>query len=373
MEEIGIRLRNAREARKLTIKEIAKETNISPIYLEALENEEFDRLPGETYVLGFLRTYAESLKIDPDEITQYYKGYKIGESTTPLEELTKPTGPLFLASLSSLYNQHKNIFHISGIAIALILFIWGLISIFSSDIDIEDRDSIKDLKKEYADNKKSNEAESIRHLQLADDKGYILIYKNEAAQFLVENKEVMFVLKDIKANSVVVEFVPGNQFETIEIEKPHVLDLKGCPREIVLTLKGLTDARAKIFVMLGGKTGTAAEEVRTSSDTAESTVIAQSSKNLKIVFEAEFTSKTYLELYLDGMQKKKGIFPAGSRERWEASEYIQLKIGNAGGLNSKINGKVYSFGLPGQVANKVITWKKDEKNPNLYRIVVKDW
>ena len=80
-----------------------------------------------------------------------------------------------------------------------------------------------------------------------------------------------------------------------------------------------------------------------------------------------------LELYLDGMQKKKGIIPAGVKERWEAAEYIQLKIGNAGGLKAKINGKPYSFGLLGEVANKVVTWKKSLNKPNTYHIVVKDW
>jgi hypothetical protein len=102
-------------------------------------------------------------------------------------------------------------------------------------------------------------------------------------------------------------------------------------------------------------------------------VTAQSEKSLRIVFEAEFIKNTYIELYLDGMKKNKGIVFAGKKERWEATEYIQLKIGNAGGLKARINGKEYTFGLPGQVANKVITWKKDIKDPNVYHIVVKDW
>ena len=44
MDKIGEKLRNARELRKLTIKEISKETNISSKYLEALEAEEFDKM-----------------------------------------------------------------------------------------------------------------------------------------------------------------------------------------------------------------------------------------------------------------------------------------------------------------------------------------
>ena len=117
-----------------------------------------------------------------------------------------------------------------------------------------------------------------------------------------------------------------------------------------------------------------AADVKVEQITGDSTVVtAQSEKSLRIVFEAEFLKKTYLELYLDGMKKTRGIIPAGRKERWEAREYIQMKIGNAGGLKARINGKEYTFGLPGQVANKIITWKKDVQNPNVYHIDVKDW
>ena len=102
-------------------------------------------------------------------------------------------------------------------------------------------------------------------------------------------------------------------------------------------------------------------------------MVAQNEKNLKIVFEAEFIQKSYLELYLDGAEKRRGFIAAGTHERWEATEFIQVKIGNAGGLKARINGRDYNFGQPGQVANKVITWKKDASNPNVYEITIKDW
>ena len=55
MESIGEKLRQAREARKITIRDVVKETNISPAYLQALEEEKFDKFPSETYLVGFLR------------------------------------------------------------------------------------------------------------------------------------------------------------------------------------------------------------------------------------------------------------------------------------------------------------------------------
>jgi cytoskeletal protein RodZ len=376
VEKIGEKLRNARELKKLSIKDIAKETNISPRYLEAIEDEEFEKIPGETYVLGFLRTYAEFLKLDGDEIVQGYKGYKIGESATPLEELTKPTGPFVLSSFQNLFNQYRKAFYIGGGVLGVVIIIWLLSSIFSSDIKIKEQDSTDEIKKEFATNKNSADNENIKNLALTDDRANVLVYKNETVQFLVDNKEVVFLLKDVKENSAVVELMPGNLVETIEIEKPKTIQVKDTQREITLTLKALTENRAKIFVMLGKKSSAETPDMQkpvAADEPSGTQVIAQDRKNLKIIFEAEFINTSYFELYLDGMLKKKGKIMAGVKERWEASEIIQMRCGNAGGLKATINGKVYSFGLPGQVANKIVTWQKDLKNPNLYFIVVKDW
>jgi transcriptional regulator with XRE-family HTH domain len=375
VEAIGEMLKNAREARKLSIKEISKETNISSNYLTALEEEDFDKLPGETYVVGFLKNYAEYLKLDVDEIVNCYKGYKIGESATPLEELTKPTSPIALANLSNIFYKHKNYFYIAGAGLFLLFLIWIFSAIFSSDIDIEDNKS-DGVKNAYNAGNRDNRLENIRNLKLQDDRGYILVYKNEAFQFLVENKEIMFFLRNIQQNAVEVEAIPGKIRRSLEIEKPSYFRIESCSREIILTLKGLTENRAKIFVMIGEKLipdATEADKGNQAVQPQDKAVVAQNEKNLKIIVEAEFIYKTYLELYLDGVKKKAGLVPAGVKERWEATENIQFKIGNAGGLKAAINGKSYNFGLPGQVANKVITWKKDVNNPNLYHIVVKDW
>ena len=376
MDSIGEKLIAAREARRLTLKDVSKDTNIVQMYIEALENEEFDKFPGETYLIGFLRTYAEYLKLDADEIVQSYKAYKIGESATPLEELTKPTRIPLMISLTSLYNQYRNIFMIAGGLVGLVLVVWLFSSLFSSRINVDGDDSIRNIKSEYDRSKESLGIENIRSLQLTNDSGYILLYKNEAVQFMVDNKECLLLLKSIEKDRVEVELLPGEQTATIEMEKPLSVKLPDFSRETVFTLKGLTENRAKILVMLGQKetvaqVDTAAPAEQKNVDNTR--VVAQNAKNLKIVFEADFLQKTYMELYIDGTEKRRGMILEGTRERWEANEFIQLKIGNAGGLKARINGKEYSFGLPGQVANKVITWKKDLNNPNVYQIVIKDW
>jgi len=70
--EIGNTLREARVRRNLTLQQVEEDTKIRVKYVQAMENEDFDLMPGVTYVKGFLRTYATYLGLDPDVILGEY-------------------------------------------------------------------------------------------------------------------------------------------------------------------------------------------------------------------------------------------------------------------------------------------------------------
>ena len=73
MFEIGNTLREARVRRNLTLQQVEEDTKIRVKYVQAMENEDFDVMPGATYVKGFLRTYSEYLGLDPDVILDEYR------------------------------------------------------------------------------------------------------------------------------------------------------------------------------------------------------------------------------------------------------------------------------------------------------------
>jgi cytoskeleton protein RodZ len=68
MGELGERLRQAREAKGMTLEQIEEITKIRRRYLQALEEEDYGQLPGDVFVRGFLRNYALALGLDPEEI-----------------------------------------------------------------------------------------------------------------------------------------------------------------------------------------------------------------------------------------------------------------------------------------------------------------
>lgn len=65
---IGESLREAREERGLSLDDAAIETRIRATHLAALEREEYERLGGDVYVRGFIRSYARAVGIDPEPL-----------------------------------------------------------------------------------------------------------------------------------------------------------------------------------------------------------------------------------------------------------------------------------------------------------------
>ena len=89
MPEIGETLRETRMRRRIDMTEVEAATKIRAKYLRALENEEWDLLPGPTFVKTFLRTYAEYLELDPRLLVEEYRQRYERPST---QDLT-PFGP----------------------------------------------------------------------------------------------------------------------------------------------------------------------------------------------------------------------------------------------------------------------------------------
>ena len=72
MADIGDKLKSAREAKGLSIADIEKATKIQSRYLDAIEKNEFDKLPGDFYVRAFIRQYAQVVGLDGKELLSDY-------------------------------------------------------------------------------------------------------------------------------------------------------------------------------------------------------------------------------------------------------------------------------------------------------------
>jgi cytoskeleton protein RodZ len=75
MGELGQKFRKAREAKELSFDDVSNVIKISPRMLKAIEEEQYDQLPGGVFNKGFIRAYAKHLGLDPEEAVNEYLAY----------------------------------------------------------------------------------------------------------------------------------------------------------------------------------------------------------------------------------------------------------------------------------------------------------
>ncbi|WP_193172548.1 helix-turn-helix domain-containing protein [Nisaea nitritireducens] len=103
---VGELLRHNRVERELSLQDIAQQLRIQRSYLEALEEGDFDSLPGLTYAIGYVRSYAQLLDLDQDTLIADFKAEakKLQEPTqlsfpSPAPEGKVPGGALVFAGV----------------------------------------------------------------------------------------------------------------------------------------------------------------------------------------------------------------------------------------------------------------------------------
>lgn len=108
VESIGRALCEERERRGDTIVDVERAIKIRAKYIEALEADDFDSIPGDAYVLGFIKTYCEFLQMDPASLIEAYRS----EHETPKLTMPKP--------VMSATREHPRIPRLAWLIVALV-------------------------------------------------------------------------------------------------------------------------------------------------------------------------------------------------------------------------------------------------------------
>ncbi len=103
---IADELRRTRVAHGLSIEDVATILRIRAGFIEAMEEDRFDDLPGPAYISGFLRTYANHLGLDGEQLVAWFKDDSHStfapremELLVPISEIRRPTFPIITVSL----------------------------------------------------------------------------------------------------------------------------------------------------------------------------------------------------------------------------------------------------------------------------------
>lgn len=125
VQSVGHLLRNARTAKGLSIDDISRQLRLSAQQIEAIEKEDFEKLPGRTFLRGFIRNYANLVQLDPVPLLQM-----LPESTRVIS--TYERTPFKNKQISFSTNREKPGNHSLIIAIILFVIILGAYFLFEN-------------------------------------------------------------------------------------------------------------------------------------------------------------------------------------------------------------------------------------------------
>lgn len=153
MSELGEQLKQSRKEKNISLEEIQAITKIQKRYLEAIENGEFDKLPGSFYTKAFIKSYAEAVGLDYETLMQNYE-HELPKTSHPVESLpprkartsvTSPTQRKFANALPGIV--------VFLIVIGILALIW-MLSINSNEDSVLDEatDSSQNVEVEQNEN-----------------------------------------------------------------------------------------------------------------------------------------------------------------------------------------------------------------------------
>lgn len=292
-ETVGEIIKKARISKKLKIEEVADKIRIRAQYLEAIENGDFQDLPGATYASGFVRTYASFLGLDSNVIYDRFReeasgiGQKITLSVMEPEEEGSHPG-------------RKEIV----IAIVLFLIGYGLWSIFSS-------------------------------------------YEDETT--LSETVDTSTVTEEVPVEISVKEDIIPSEKQSFSQEAPEISNIGTSVSEISEQgLKGeplIEEERVSSDSSVDKASGAKEEDV--------SQPEATPSPSSRVVIIAN--SETWVQISKDRDNIVSRVLAKGDKYYVPEEEGLLLRTGNAGGLDIYVDGeKIAPIGPKGSIRSGVL-------------------
>lgn len=312
---LGDTLREAREKQGLTYKDIEKGTSIRALYIEYIEKGEYDELPGDVYTKGFIRSYANFLKLDANALVQAFTAERHKGAAPAAEQ--KPAAPKATVAKP----QAKK----------------------------PEAPSAQPAAKPVEKVEKAARAETIEKVE------------KPAEQPAAPKQEAAPRKAPVQPKATAVKPQPKQQPKKTPASKP------AAPRFTAQDFNEPKRSNGKliaivaiVLVVLAG----AVYALSGSDDSAKKPATQQTQQVEApapktydgVEVTATFTADCWLEVKADGKTVYEGTLKKGDSQTWKGTDKVTVRVGDAGAVSFSVNGKdLGTAGKTGQVANKTFT------------------
>ncbi|MGZ6507172.1 MAG: helix-turn-helix domain-containing protein [Tumebacillaceae bacterium] len=129
MQEVGTELKRLREQKGLTLDDVQYGTKIRSRYLEAIEAGELEALPGIVYARGFIKSYAEFLGVNGQELLETYGVATQPVENVPVETMSRRSSniakkPLRTSTFGGMNKLPQILAGVGVVAALVVIYVW---------------------------------------------------------------------------------------------------------------------------------------------------------------------------------------------------------------------------------------------------------
>lgn len=346
---LGDKLREAREKQNLTYKDIEKGTSIRALYIEYIENGNYDELPADVYTKGFIRSYANFLKLNPNELVQEFIAERHG-GAAPSAAPAVPQAPQAPAAPARPAREEH-----------------------------AERQEQPEVKKAAPAPKAAAPAAPAEPVKKAEQPKAAPAPQVNAQPQQAPARPVQEERQErpaAPARPAQPAAKPAPQPEAVKPAAPAKKAAPAAPKarparrekpaakydfdEPKRSNTKLIAIVAVILVVLAG----AAYALTGSDDSASKAPAQQQTQQAApepktyddVEVTATFSADCWLEVKADGKTIYEGTLKKGDSQTWKGQDKVTVRVGDAGAVSFSVNGKdLGKAGKDGQVANKTFT------------------
>ena len=360
MESYGELLRTTRESKQLDLDRASREISIEKRYLAGLEAEDNAVFPGDAYMIGFLKNYADYLELDSEFILKLYRNKQIQESPLP----------------QGLYEPHRPRYFLPAIIIPSVLLLAVVVTVLVL-INVKKKNKTEDGVV-VASGMKS------RQYELTDKKFTQRVYKGDQLFIPTENDgKIILTVRDT-LSAFGIDTPSGVYY--IELAEESELDINGDNASDMIVyvsdISSTDESRgAEVSILLRHGVAieptsvVAADEIPFASEVRSShpyKVIHEDNRAYPFTINASFRGPCLFRDRVDNSQSVESYFARGDLFTATPRNGIRLWMSNFNTVKITIIADSKSFdldiGAAGQIFVEDIKWIKDTDGK--YKLVV---
>ncbi len=363
MNNVGNILSSARKQKGVDIAQVEQDINIERVYIEALENDDYQKMPAEAYIVGFLRNYSEYLGLNPDEIIRQYKNIKIEDAEVP-QEILLPKKKMGFGVKVSLF-----VF----LAILIVGVVYLSLAFLLSHKTTNSVDVVR-----VENTAKNTETKKKEVYEITQD----VLFEKEVFsgdEIVATIDETKYVIEVLNTSPVLKLNIAGS-IQLVELTQTRSFDLNDdATADIEITVNDISEEStgANISIASGSDIGTIDEASNLSSDDIFTTtprptrekneVLFQGTHPYPVILNATFRGYCLFRTEIDRTERREQFYQRGGQLNGvQASNGFRIWASNGNAVKCRLigggNTVDLDVGRPGEVIVKDLKWIRNEEN-----------